>query len=151
MTFQSLERGNYQFFQCPSTCQWPNVPLTEPTNSFLLKLTETRKSIRKVLPTNIVQPAQNHKPVHFATNKISSFYDCKKCDACSQVLKNPFPDQKPTILLIPDDGTHCFAKKMSCDCEKGKPFPFSKKFVRQSQSSTPKRLPKKAKIIRTMA
>ena len=48
MTFQSLERSNYQFFQCLSTCQWPNVPLTEPTNSFLLKLTETRKSIRKV-------------------------------------------------------------------------------------------------------
>ena len=37
--------------------------------------------------------------------KMSSFYDCKKCKACSQVLNIPLKDWKPTIMLFGGDGT----------------------------------------------
>ena len=58
---------------------------------------------------------------------------------------------KLTMMLFDGDGTHCLARKTNRDCEKGKLFPFSRKFHRQSQSSTSKPKPKKAKIIRLMA
>ena len=54
-------------------------------------------------------------------------------------MRIPFKDQKPTIMLFGVDGTHCFAKKSSCDYEKEKPSPFLKNFLRQSQSPTPKK------------
>ena len=73
------------------------------------------------------------------------FYDCKKCKACCNVLNIPFEDQKPTIMLFGGDGTHCFARKTNCDYEKEKPYPFLKKFLRQSQPSTSKPEPKKDK------
>ena len=60
-------------------------------------------------------------------------------------MNNPFQDQKPTIMLFGGDGTHCFAKKSSRDYEKGKPSPFLKKFLRQSQPGTSEREPKKVK------
>ena len=41
------------------------------------------------------------------TKNMTSFYDCKKCKACCNVLNFPFKDQKPTILLFGGDGTHC--------------------------------------------
>ena len=47
------------------------------------------------------------KCVYLSTNKTTSFYDCKKCKACCQVLIIPFKDQKPTIMLFGGDGTHC--------------------------------------------
>ena len=61
------------------------------------------------------------------------------------VLNIPFKDQKPTILLFGGDGTHCFARKASRDYEKGKPSPFLKKFLRQSESSTSEPEPNKVK------
>ena len=59
----------------------------------------------------------------------------------------PFNEQKPTIMLFGGDGTHCFARKTSRDYEKekGKPSPFLKKFLRQSQPSTTELEPKKDK------
>ena len=54
-------------------------------------------------------------------------------------------------MLFGGDGTHCFARKTSCDYEKEKPSPILKKFIRQSQSSTPEPEPKKAKNIPFMA
>ena len=60
----------------------------------------------------------------------------KKCKACCHVLSNPFKDQKPTIVLLGGDGTHCFARKTSRDNGKEKPSHFLKKFFRQSQPST---------------
>ena len=42
------------------------------------------------------------------------------------------------------DGTHCFARKTSRD--DGKPSPFLKKFLRQSQPSTSEREPEKVKM-----
>ena len=77
---------------------------------------------------------RNEKCVYISTNKTNSFYDCKKCKACCNVLNIPFKDQKPTIFLFGGDGTHCFARKTSRDYEK--PSPFLKKIVRQSQPST---------------
>ena len=79
-------------------------------------------------------------------NKTTSFYDCKKCEACCNVLNIPFKDQKPTILLFGGDGTHCFTRKTSCDYEKEKLSPFLKKFLRQSQSSTSEPEPNKVKL-----
>ena len=93
---------------------------------------------------------RNEKCVHISTNKTTSFYDCKKCKACCNVLNIPFKDQKPTILLFGGDGTHCFARKTSRDYEKGKPSPFLKKFLRQSQPSTSEPEPKKDKLSRNM-
>ena len=88
---------------------------------------------------------RNEKCVHISTNKTTSFYDCKKCKACCNVLTILFKDKKPTLKLFGGDGTHCFAKKTSRDFEKEKPSPFLKKFLRQSQPSRSEREPKKDK------
>ena len=80
---------------------------------------------------------RKEKCVYISTNKMNSFYDRKKCKACCHVLKIPFKDQKLSIMLFGGDGTHCFARKTSRDYEK--PSPFLKKFLRQSQSPTPKK------------
>ena len=85
--------------------------------------------------------------VYVSTNKTTSFYDCKKCKACSNVLNIPFEEQKPTIMLFDFDGTHFFARKTSRDYEKGTLSPFLKKFLRQSQPSTSALEPKKTNRI----
>ena len=82
--------------------------------------------------------SRNEKCVYISTNKMNSFYDCKKCKACRHVLNIPFKDQKPTIMLFGGDGTHCFARKTKHDYKE--PSPFLKKFLRQSQSPTPKKV-----------
>ena len=60
-----------------------------------------------------------------------------------------FKDQKPQVMFFAGDGTHtlCLVKKTTRDCENEKASRFSKKFLRQSQSTTPQAEPKKAKII----
>ena len=88
---------------------------------------------------------RSEKYVYISTKKTTNFYDCKKCKACCHVLNVPFKDQKPTIMLLGGDGTHCFARKTSRDYEKEEPSPFLKKFLRQSQPSTSEREPKKDK------
>ena len=50
---------------------------------------------------------RNEKCVYISTNKMTNFYDCKKCKACCNVLNIPFKDQKPTIMLFGGDGTSC--------------------------------------------
>ena len=77
---------------------------------------------------------------------MSSLYDCKKCQACSNVLKIPFKDQKQSNTLFGGDGTPCFAEKTSRDYEKEKPSPFWKKFLRQSHPSTSEPERKKVKM-----
>ena len=89
---------------------------------------------------------RNEKCVYISAKNTTSFYDCKKWKAGCNVLKIPFEDQKPTIMLFGGDGTHCFTRKTSRDNEKEKPFPFLKKFLRQSQPSTPELEPKKVKM-----
>ena len=80
---------------------------------------------------------RNEKCVDISTKTTTSFYDCKNCKACCHVLNIPFKDQKPTIMLFGGDRTLCFADNSSRDYEK--PSPFSKKFLRQSQSPAPKK------------
>ena len=76
---------------------------------------------------------RNEKCVYITNNKVNSFYDCKKCKTCCNVLNIPFKDQKPTNMLLGGDDTHFLAWKKSCDNEKEKSSPFLKKFLRQSQ------------------
>ena len=49
-------------------------------------------------------------------------------------------------MLFGGYGTHRFAKQTSPDFEKGKSFPFLKKFLRQSQLSTSESEPKMVKL-----
>ena len=42
----------------------------------------------------------------------------KRRKACCKLLNIPFMEQKPTIMLFVEDGSHCFAKKTSRDYEK---------------------------------
>ena len=63
---------------------------------------------------------RNEKCVYVSTNKMTSFYDCKNCKACCDVLNIPFKDQKPTIMLFGGDGTHCFEKKRVVETTKKK-------------------------------
>ena len=89
---------------------------------------------------------RNEKCVYLSTNKTTSFYDCKNCKACCNVLNILFKDQKPTIMLFGGDGTHCFARKTSHEYEKEKPSAFLKKCLRQSQPSTSEPEPKMVKM-----
>ena len=83
------------------------------------------------------------KCFYISTNKTTSFYDCKKCEACCHVLDIAFKDQKPTLMLFGGDGTHCFPRKTSRDYEKEKPSPFLKEFLRISDPSASEPEPKR--------
>ena len=83
--------------------------------------------VNKVQETtgDVYCPTYRHEEcVYISTNKTSSSYDCKKCKACCHILKIPFKDQKPTIMLFSGDGTHCFVRKTSRDYENEKPSAF---------------------------
>ena len=94
----------------------------------------------------ILQHVEMNSVFTFQPKKTTSFYDCKKCKTCCNVLKILFKVQKPTIMLFGGDGTHCFARKTSRNYEKEKPSPFLKKFLRQSEPSTSEPEPKKFKM-----
>ena len=87
--------------------------------------------VRETVVDVFCPTCRNEMCVYFSSDE-TSFYDCKKCKACCNVLNFPFKDQKPTIMLFGGDGTYCFAKKTSRGYEKEKPSPFLKKFLRQS-------------------
>ena len=120
-----------------------NVPFQSP--KYRKKDLCVDNKVREIVGDVYCPTCRNEKCVYLSTNKTTSFYDCKKCKACCHVLNIPFKDQKPTIMLFGGDGTHCFARKTSRDYEKGKPSPFLKNFLRQSQPSTSEREPKKDK------
>ena len=101
------------------------------------------KKVRQTIGDVYCPTCRNEKCVYISNNKTTSFYDCKKCKACCNVLHIPFKDQKLTILLFGCDFTHCFARKTSRDNEK--PYPFLKKFLCQSQPNTTEPEPKKFK------
>ena len=67
--------------------------------------------VRETIGDVYCPTCRNEKCVYISTNKTTSFYDCKKCKACCNVLNIPFKDQKPTIMLFGGDGSHCFAEK----------------------------------------
>ena len=121
-----------------------NVPFQ--STKFRKKELYVDNKVREIIGDVYCPTYRNEKCVYISANKTTSFYDCKKCKACCNVLNIPFKDQKPTIMLFGGDGTHCFARKTSRDYEKEKPPPFLKKFLRQSQPSTPEPEPKKVKM-----
>ena len=120
-----------------------NVPI-QSTNYRKKELCVDNK-VRESIGDVYCPTCKNEKCIYISTNKTTSFYDCKKCKACCNVLNSPFKDQKPTIMLFGGDGTHCFDRKTSRDYEKGKPSPFLKIFLHQSQPSTSELEPKKDK------
>ena len=67
--------------------------------------------IRETIVDVFCPTCRNEKCVYISTNKTSSFYDCKKCKACCHAFIIPFTEQKPTIMSLGGDGTHCFARK----------------------------------------
>ena len=121
-----------------------NVPI--PSTKYGKIELSVDNNVRESIGDVYCPTCRNEKCVYISTNKTTSFYDCKKCKACCNVLNIPFKDQKPTIMLFGGDGTHCFARKTSRDYEKGKPSPFLKKFLRQSQPSTSEPGPNKVKM-----
>ena len=158
--FQSFSRSNYQCHQSESTCQVTNIPFEERTNSFLYKFGRkiyffeaTKNSIRDVIGEMHCPTCPNGKCVQLSTNKISIFYDCKKCRAHSHVLNIPNKEQKPTLVFFGGDGAHCFARETSGDYEKEKQPPFLKMFLHQSNHNQANRnlSQKKAKIMPIMA
>ena len=96
---------------------------------------------KKLLKMRIVQHVEM-KSV-FTFQSIKQLVSASVKSACCHVLIIPFKDQNSTIMLFGGDGTHCFARKMSRDYEKEKPFPFLKKFRHQSQPSTSEPEPKR--------
>ena len=86
-------------------------------------------NVRETIGDLYCPTCTNEKCVYISTIKSTSFYDCKKCTACSNVLNYLFKDQKPTIVLFGGDGTHCFAGKTTRYYEKEKPSPVLKKFL----------------------
>ena len=101
--------------------------------------------VRETIGDVYCPTCRNEKCVYVSTNKTPSFYNCKKCKACCNVLNIPFKEQKLTIMLFGGDGTRCFARKTSRDYEKRKPSPFLKNFLRRSQPSTSEIEPKNDK------
>ena len=120
-----------------------NVPFQ--STKYRKKVLCLDNKVRETIGDVYCPTCRSEKCVYISTNKTTSFYDCKKCKACCNVLNIPFKEQKPTIILFGGDGTHCFVRKTSSDYEKGKPSPFLKKFLRQSQPSTSELEPKKNK------
>ena len=99
-----------------------NVPF-QPTKNRKKELCVDNK-IQETIGDLYYPTCRSETCVYISTNKTTSFYDSKKCKACCHVLDIPFKDQKPTFMLFGGEGTHCFARKASCDYEKEKPSPF---------------------------
>ena len=139
------------FFHCQKKMNLvPNKQLllnvTFQSTKYRKKEFSVDNKVRESIGDMFCPTCRIEKCVYISTNRKTSFYDCKKCKACCNVLNNPFKDQKPTIMLFGGDGTHCFAKKTSRDYEKEKPSPFMKKYTRQSQPSTSELVPRKVEM-----
>ena len=102
--------------------------------------------VRETIGDVYCPTCRTKKCIYIPTKKTTSFYDCKKCITCCNVLNIPFRDQKPRIMLYGGDGTHCFVRRTSRDYGKEKPSPFLKKLLRESQRSTSEPEPKKVKL-----
>ena len=83
--------------------------------------------VREIIGDVYCPTCRNEKCVYISINRTTSFYDCKKCKACCHVLNIPFKDQKPSINLFGGDGTHCFARRTSCNYKKEKTISIFKK------------------------
>ena len=98
------------------------------STEFRRKKLRVDNKIQSTIEDKYCPTYRNEQCVYFSSNEKTSFYDCKKCKARCHLLKIPFNDQKPTIVLLGGDSTPCFARKTSCDYEKQEPSPFLKIF-----------------------
>ena len=97
--------------------QWVlNVPF-QSTN-YRKKEVRVDNLVQETIGDVYCPTCRNEKCVFISTKKTTSFYDCKKCKACCNVLNVLFKDQKPTIMLFGGDGKHCFARNTSRDYKK---------------------------------
>ena len=94
--------------------------------------------VRETIGDVCYPTCRNEKCVYILTKKTTSFYDCKKCKACCNVLNVPFKDQKPTIMLFGGDGTNSFAKQTCCNYEKEKASPLWRNFSTNQNRAHPK-------------
>ena len=122
-------------------------------NKVPIQLTKNRKKelcvdnrVRETIGDVYYPTCRNEKCVYISIKETTSFYDCKKCKACCNVLSIPFRDQKPTIMLFGGDGTHCFARKTSRDYEKRKPSPFFEEIFPPITNQHIRTCPKKGQI-----
>ena len=95
----------------PDKQLFPNVPFQSA--KYRKKELCVDNKVRATIGDVYCPTCRNEKCVYISTNTTTSFYDCKKCKACCNVLNILFEDQKPTIMLFGGDGTHCFAKNES--------------------------------------
>ena len=153
-TFQSLATRDYQGHPWEFMCQLRNIPVEDQTFLFFVKFGQffgflkRRENQFKMFLRDVFCPTcPNQKCFYLSANKNSSFYDGNNCKTCSYALICPFTDQNPTFMLFGVNGANWFRKTLSRDFEKGNPSQFPMTLVRHSQSSTPQREPKKAKII----
>ena len=56
--------------------------------------------VQKTIGDVYCPTCRNEKCVYISTNKTTSFYDCKKCKACCNVLNIPFKDQNRRICCL---------------------------------------------------
>ena len=93
----------------------PNKPwlLNVPSESFKYRKKQlcVDNKVRETIRDVYCPTCRNEKCVYISTKKTTGFYDCKNCKACCHVLIIPFKDQKLTINLFGEDGTHCSAVK----------------------------------------
>ena len=106
----------------PNNQLLPNVPF-ESTKDKRKKLCVDNK-VQETIGDGYCPTCSNKKCLYISTNKTTNFYVCKMRKACCHNLNIPFRDRKPTIMLFGGDGTHCFARKTSCDYKTGKTSPF---------------------------
>ena len=129
------------------------VPMKQLVPYVLFQSTKYRKEelcvdnkVRETIGDVYCLTCRNENFVYISSNETTSFYDCKKCKACCHVLNIPFKDQKPTYKSFGGDGSHCSARKTSCNYGKEKSSPFLKKSRRQSDPSTSEPEPKKTEV-----
>ena len=87
--------------------------------------------VRETIGDVYCPTCRKEKCVYISTNETTSFYDCKKCKACCNVLNIPLKDQKPTFMFLVVTVPIVYTSR---DYEK--PSPFLKKFLCQSHPST---------------
>ena len=103
-----------------------NVPFQ--STKFSKKELCVDNKVRETIGDVYCPTCRNEKCLYISTIKTTSFYDCKNCKTCYNVMNIPFKDQKPAIILFGGDGTDCFARKTSRDYEKENPSPFWRNF-----------------------
>ena len=122
-TFQSLGRSDYQFPQCASVCQLPNISFEGQTKSFFLSFgqrvyifEENPKSIQDVIgdvhcPGTYCFNREKCEPLDGSVTTPRSIYGCGKCGALLFVHKIPSRSQEHVRTTKTDKTRFVFAKK----------------------------------------